>query len=199
MKKTLFGTLCTLLSVLLLAGCGGSATSSAPPVDPIAQSNLYREIIEEARDPELNTIGIYAIATPEDSQPPDFDYSNYESLTDAQKRQLERYNMHKTIFEGNSGLVEADCAAYAISFSSMITFAYGVAVILPAPGKADAVAEQLNGFIAAKQQEFAPYLQDQYQIALAAKVTTAPTGEVILVMSRDSATEHTAIEMALAA
>ena len=50
-----------------------------------------------------------------------------------------------------------------------------------------------------EQQSMEHYLEDQYQIAKAATVTVAPTGEVILVCAENHDTLLANIEKALAA
>ena len=62
---------------------------------------------------------------------------------------------------------------------------YAVAIVKPAEGKTDAVKSALEAYVTSEQQSMEHYLEDQYQIAKAATVTVAPTGEVILVCAEN--------------
>lgn len=86
---------------------------------------------------------------------------------------------------------------YAVSFSAMNTSAYGVAIILPAEGKAKEVKEKLQAFIQSQMTAQENYLPDQYAIAKAAKLDTMKTGEVVLVMSEDGDAIFKALSEAL--
>ena len=57
----------------------------------------------------------------------------------------------------------------------------------------------LEAYVQSEQQSMEHYLEDQYQVAKAATVTVAPTGEVILVCAEDHDTILANIEKALAA
>ena len=87
----------------------------------------------------------------------------------------------------------------AASVSSMMVRSYAVAIVKPAEGKTDAVREALEAYVTSEQQSMEHYLEDQYQIAKAATVTVAPTGEVILVCAENHDTLLDNIEKALAA
>ena len=63
----------------------------------------------------------------------------------------------------------------------------------------DEIKKALEAYVLSEQQSMEHYMEDQYQIALAATVTTAPTGEVILVCAKDHDTLLANIEKALAA
>ena len=76
---------------------------------------------------------------------------------------------------------------------------YAVAIVKPADGKTDEVKAALEAYVASEQQSMEHYLEDQYQIAKAATVTVAPTGEVILVCAENHDTLLANIEKALAA
>ena len=76
---------------------------------------------------------------------------------------------------------------------------YGIAIVKPAEGKAEAVQEALENYVTSQQLAMQNYLADQYEIAKAATVTTVPSGEVVLVCCEDSDTVLAAIEEALAA
>ena len=81
----------------------------------------------------------------------------------------------------------------------MMVRSYAVALVKPAEGKTDAVKSALEAYVTSEQQSMEHYLEDQYQIAKAATVTVAPTGEVILVCAENHDTLLTNIEKALAA
>ena len=76
---------------------------------------------------------------------------------------------------------------------------YAIAIVKPAEGKTDAVKAALEAYVQSEQQSMEHYLEAQYQIAKAATVTVAPTGEVILVCAEDHDTILANIEKALAA
>jgi len=92
-----------------------------------------------------------------------------------------------------------DMSAYAISLSPMNTQAYCIALIMPAEGKEETVANGLNGFVELQQTNFERYLPDQYDIAKAATVETLEDGTVMLVMSEDHDTVAENIRSALQA
>ena len=80
------------------------------------------------------------------------------------------------------GLKTEDMTAFAVSASMMNVQAYGIAAVMPAAGKEDAVLEGLNGFIDLQKQNFQQYLADQYDIANNAKLETLEDGTILLVM-----------------
>lgn len=95
------------------------------------------------------------------------------------------------------GVTEDQLDDYAISLSLINVRAYAVAVLKPAEGQADAVKEGVEQFVKAQQQSFQNYLQDQYEVAKAAKVSQLPSGEIVLVMCEDAADVYGKIEAAL--
>ncbi len=88
---------------------------------------------------------------------------------------------------------------YAFSISAMMTKSYGVAIVKPTEGNTDAVVAGLESFVAQQRSSFENYLPDQYEVASAATVTVAPTGEVILVCGENSVDVLASIEAALQA
>ena len=96
-------------------------------------------------------------------------------------------------------LEDGQYTAFAASISSMMVRSYAVAIVKPAEGKTDEVKAALEAYVASEQQSMEHYLEDQYQIAKAATVTVAPTGEVILVCAENHDTLLDNIEKALAA
>lgn len=95
------------------------------------------------------------------------------------------------------GLTEADVSACAVAVSPMNVRAYGIALVVPAEGKAEAVQAGLQGFVDLQQQNFAQYLPDQYDIAKNAVLETLPDGTVLLVMCENSKQVAEAIRSAL--
>jgi len=81
------------------------------------------------------------------------------------------------------GLKEEDMVAFAASVSMMNVKAYGIAAVMPAEGKTEAVREALQGFIDQKQMEFEFYLADQYEVAENAELETLDDGTVLMVMA----------------
>lgn len=179
---------CLLAAVAVLAGCTGGAapsgggTAAAPALAPAE----YKQVIENARDPELNGLPLFTILTPEDGQAPGFDMTDFEALTEEEQQVMQRYNLHGMVFEGGLGFVEDDMEAYAISVGTIITQAYGVLVIMPKEGRHDAVLEQVNSFVEQQRKAQENYLPDQYEIAKGAVVKTADSGEVMLAMCEDA-------------
>ena len=97
------------------------------------------------------------------------------------------------------GLEDGSYESFAASVSSMMVRSYAIAIVKPAEGKTDAVKAALEAYVQSEQQSMEHYLEDQYQVAKAATVTVAPTGEVILVCAEDHDTILSNIEKALAA
>lgn len=130
--------------------------------------------------------------TPEQSKPevPVQDHTQrYLSALNNSGCELLQYNQIYTADSADSalalefvGLTPDMTDSFAVSFSMMNTKAFGLAAVMPAAGQTQAVADGLNSYIARMQQTFQRYLPDQYEIALAAKVSTLSDGTVILVM-----------------
>ena len=97
------------------------------------------------------------------------------------------------------GLEEGSYTDFAASVSAMMTQSYGVAIVKPAEGKTQEVVDAMDAYIQNQQQTMEHYLEDQYQIAAAAKVATVPTGEVVMVCCENSDAVMNAIKTALAA
>lgn len=77
------------------------------------------------------------------------------------------------------GLKEEDMTAFGVSGSMMNVKAYGIAAVMPAEGKEEAVKEGLQGFIDRQKSSFETYLADQYAVAESARAwrpwRTAPS------------------------
>ena len=95
------------------------------------------------------------------------------------------------------GLKEEDMMAFAASVSMMNVKAYGIAAVMPAEGKTEAVREALQGFIDQKQMEFEFYLADQYDVAKSARLETLEDGTVLMVMGEGSDEMFRAISAAI--
>ena len=168
--KRIIASLLAGLCLLALVGCSaGSKTDSAAPKD-------YSQIIHDARTDEDNEYGYSA---------------EYEA--DQLNDEL------KDIVFPLLGLEDGSYESFAASVSSMMVRSYAVAIVKPAEGKTDAVKAALEAYVQSEQQSMEHYLEDQYQVAKAATVTVAPTGEVVLVCAEDHDTILSNIEKALAA
>ena len=184
--KRLIAALLAGLTLFALVGCSaGSKADSATPKD-------YSQILHDARTDEENEYDMI-FTKGEDGKFTAIDgYSaEYEAgQLDDEVRSilLPLLNLEDDMY--------TDLAA---SISAMMVRSYAVAIVKPAEGKTDAVKSALEAYVTSEQQSMEHYLEDQYQIAKAATVTVAPTGEVILVCAENHDTLLTNIEKALAA
>lgn len=184
--KRIIASLLAGLCLLALVGCSaGSKADSASPKD-------YSQIIHDARTDEDNEYDMI-FTKGEDGKFTAIDgYSaEYEAgQLDDEVRSilLPLLNLEDDMY--------TDLAA---SISAMMVRSYAVAIVKPAEGKTDAVKSALEAYVTSEQQSMEHYLEDQYQIAKAATVTVAPTGEVILVCAENHDTLLANIEKALAA
>ena len=153
-----------LLSLALLAGCGGR--EAGPALTAEERTQLYTTAIENARDAETN-----------EAMP---------VLTDGDGEQL-------TLYLDLLGLNADDMEAFALSASLMNVRAYGIAAVYPADGRETAVKEGLEGFIDRQMQSFEQYLADQYDVASKARLEILTDGTVLLVMCQDQDTVYDAI------
>lgn len=164
--KKLSLVVCIVLVFGVLAGCGGGQYGS---------NNDYTKIIEDARDPELNTISQFDVVSSPDSA------------------------MYDMVFGEGLWFDDSVMERYAISSSSILIQVYGVAIILPKEGQEQAVLDQINAYVEYQQRSQENYLPDQYEIAMNAIVKTAKTGEVLLAMCEDAETVMANMEAGLAA
>ena len=184
--KRLIAALLAGLTLFALVGC--SAGSKAEPSTP----KDYSQILHDARTDEDNEYDMI-FTKGEDGKFTAIDgYSaEYEAgQLDDEVRSilLPLLNLEDDMY--------TDLAA---SISAMMVRSYAVAIVKPVEGKTDAVKSALEAYVTSEQQSMEHYLEDQYQIAKAATVTVAPTGEVILVCAENHDTLLTNIEKALAA
>ncbi len=193
----------------LLAACSsgtsssGSASASSPAQDSSASGGgaqgsgkdlaavLQAALADAGEGTPMAPTVVPAHRVMPDFLPDDYDpmtsVLDVDSLSAEENAAYQQYRAYLNAFDENfTGFVEADMQDYAIQVSMVITLAYGVAIALPAEGSQQAVADQFAGYIEQNQKAQENYLRPQYEIALAAKVEVAPTGEVIMVMCKNS-------------
>ena len=152
MKKILALTLALTMAVALLAGCG-SKQQSGSNKSPEELGQLYSDAI-------TNNGG---------------EMVEYNPVITQNEEQAE-------VILQALGLTAEDADAFGISMSMMNVKAYGIAAVMPAQDKADAVKEGLQAYIDRQQQNFELYLQDQYEVAKNAKLETLEDGTILMVM-----------------
>ena len=185
MKRTIAALLAGL-TLFALVGCSsGSKADSTNPKD-------YSQIIHDARSDEDNEYNMI-FTKGEDGRFTAID--GYSTDYEADQLDDEVKNMLLPLLN----LEDGQYTALAASVSGMMVQSYAVAIVKPAEGKTQDVKAALEAFVASEQQSMEHYLEDQYQIAKAATVTVAPTGEVILVCAEDHDSILANIEKALAA
>ena len=184
--KRIIAALLAGLCLFALVGCSASSKAdSAAPKD-------YSQIIHDARTDEDNEYDMI-FTKGEDGKFTAIDGYSAEYEADQLNDEL------KDIVFPLLGLEDGSYESFAASVSSMMVRSYAIAIVKPAEGKIDAVKAALEAYVQSEQQSMEHYLEDQYQVAKAATVTVAPTGEVILVCAEDHDTILANIEKALAA
>ena len=184
--KRIIAALLAGLCLFALVGCSAdSKADSAAPKD-------YSQIIHDARTDEDNEYDMI-FTRGKDGKFTAIDGYSAEYEADQLNDEL------KDIVFPLLGLEDGSYESFAASVSSMMVRSYAIAIVKPAEGKTDAVKAALEAYVQSEQQSMEHYLEDQYQIAKAATVTVAPTGEVILVCAEDHDTILANIEKALAA
>ena len=184
--KRLIAALLAGLTLFALVGCSaGNKADSAAPKD-------YSQILHDARTDEDNEYDMI-FTKGEDGKFTAID--GYSAEYEAGQLDDEVRNLMMPLLNLEDDMY-TDLAA---SVSSMMVRSYAVAIVKPAEGKTDAVKSALEAYVTSEQQSMEHYLEDQYQIAKAATVTVAPTGEVILVCAENHDTLLANIEKALAA
>ena len=184
--KRLIAALLAGLTLFALVGCSaGNKADSAAPKD-------YSQILHDARTDEENEYDMI-FTKGEDGKFTAID--GYSAEYEAGQLDDEVRNLMLPLLN----LEDDMYTALAASVSSMMVRSYAVAIVKPAEGKTDAVKSALEAYVTSEQQSMEHYLEDQYQIAKAATVTVAPTGEVILVCAENHDTLLANIEKALAA
>ena len=184
--KRIIASLLAGLCLLALVGCSaGSKADSAAPKD-------YSQILHDARSDEENEYDMIFTKGEDGKFTAQYGYSD---SYDAAQLDEEIRNMLLPLLN----LEEDMYTDFAASVSGMMVQSYGIPIVKPAEGKTDAVKSALEAYVTSEQQSMEHYLEDQYQIAKAATVTVAPTGEVILVCAENHDTLLDNIEKALAA
>ena len=185
MMKRLLAAVLAAAALLALVGCGSSGKSNS--------SKDYTQILHDARPDEDNEY--YMIFSPGDDSKFTAQYGYSESYESADQLDEEIRNMLFPLLN----LEEGDYTDFAASVSGMMVQSYGIAIVKPAEGKQQAVFDAMDAYVQSQLQSMEHYLEDQYQIAAAAHVSTAPTGEVILVCCENPEAVLSAIKTALAA
>ena len=170
MKKMFALAMAAVRALTLLAGCTGGSTggSNAGTKTPEELRNLYTDAITANGGEMVEYNPVFSEATEENAM-------LLEML----------------------GLKEEDMVAFAASVSMMNVKAYGIAAVMTAEGKTEAVREALQGFIDQKQMEFEFYLADQYDVAKNARLETLEDGTVLMVMGEGSDEIFSAIASAI--
>lgn len=184
--KRLIAALLAGLTLFALVGCSaGSKADSAAPKD-------YSQILHDARTDEENEYDMIFTKGEDGKFTAQYGYSaEYE----ADQLSDEVANMMMPLL----GLEDDMYDDFAASVSGMMVRVYGVAIVKPAEGKTQDVVDALDAYVQSQQKSMEHYLEDQYQIASAARVATVPTGEVVMVCCEDSDTVFENIKKALAA
>lgn len=100
-------------------------------------------------------------------------------------RDNQEEGMNAMVLE-SMGLKTEDMAAFGVSGSLMNVKAYGIAAVMPAQGKENAVTQALQGFVDRQKSSFETYLADQYAVAEKARLEKLEDGTVLMVMCEDS-------------
>lgn len=185
LTKRILAALLAAAFLLALAGCSTPGKNNTP--------KDYTQILHDARPDEDNEY--YMIFSPGEDGKFTAQYGYSESYESADQLDEEIRNMLFPLLN----LEEGDYTDFAASVSGMMVQSYAIAIVKPAEGKADAVKQALQDFVTHEQMSMEHYLEDQYQIAKAAKVEVLPSGEVVLVCCENSDAVLSAIKTALAA
>ena len=183
MKKTLKALAALLVLALALTACGGSTSGSSTPKN-------YAEILAAARNQEENEY--YEILAPGENG-----YAATQGHAD--EMNADYIKDYGDMLLELMGFSAEDATDYALSVSMMNVQSYGLAIVKPAEGKTQDVVDAMDAYVQSQQKSMEHYLEDQYQIASAARVATVPTGEVVMVCCEDSDTVFENIKKALAA
>ena len=174
---------CLMAGVMLLAlvGCGASGSSGSASS---AAKKDYTQILHDARSDEDNKYEMIFTKGEDGKFTAQYGYSaEYE----ADQLSDEVANMMMPLL----GLEDDMYDDFAASVSGMM--------VKPAEGKTQDVVDAMDAYVQSQQKSMEHYLEDQYQIASAARVATVPTGEVVMVCCEDSDTVFENIKKALAA
>lgn len=153
-----------LCIMLALSACGGTGDQT-PQLTTEERETLYKQAIEDART--------------------DADNESNKVSTSADDVNAMTLDM--------LGFTKEDVDAFAISVSLINIRAYGIAVVMPAEGKAETVKTGLQTFIDNQKMSFQNYLVDQYTIANNARLEELEDGTIVLVMCADQDTVYDSI------
>ena len=184
--KRIIASLLAGLCLFALVGCSaGSKADSAAPKD-------YSQIIHDARTDEDNEYDMI-FTKGKDGKFTAID--GYSAEYEADQLSDEVANMMMPLLGLEDGMYDD----FAASVSGMMVSVYGVAIVKPAEGRTQDVVDAMDAYVQSQQKAMERYLEDQYEIASAARVVTVPTGEVVMVCCEDSDTVLENIKKALAA
>ena len=184
--KRIIAALLAGLCLLALVGC-----SSGKKADPSTPKD-YSQILHDARNDDENETDMI-FTKGEDGKFTAID--GYSAEYEAGQLDDEVRNLMMPLLNLEDDMY-TDLAA---SVSSMMVRSYAVAIVKPAEGKTQDVVDAMDAYVQSQQKSMEHYLEDQYQIASAARVATVPTGEVVMVCCEDSDTVFENIKKALAA
>lgn len=167
MKKILALALATVMALGVLAGCGSNGSGSG--------SNAGSTSVSDVKNPE-ELAALYKEAI--ENSGLDKEIIQYNPIiTDPKNEQIE------TIQE-ITGLDFSQFEAFATSISLMNIQAYGVAVVKPVEGQEEAVKAGLQTYLDNTKKSFEQYLEDQLEVAKAAKLETLEDGTIVMVMTQ---------------
>ena len=191
--KRIFAALLAGAALLALVGCGTSGSTGKPASSAASTPKDYTQILHDARSAEDNEY--YMIFSPGKEGKFTAQYGYSESYEDADQLDEEIRNMLLPLLN----LEEGDYTDFSASVSGMMVQSYALAIVKPAEGKTQDVVDAMDAYVQSQQKSMEHYLEDQYQIASAARVATVPTGEGVMVCCEDSDTVFENIKKALAA
>lgn len=143
-----------LCLALALSACGGEKKEQSGKT-PEELTAAYAEAITAARSQEENR--------------------DFPLITDPEDQDAE---LVFTVL----GLTPEDLEAFAMAVSLRNVQAYCVAALKPAEGKEDTVKQGLENYIETQKSSFEFYLEDQFEVAAAAKLEQLEDGTCLLVM-----------------
>lgn len=147
-----------LISAILAVALAASLTACGKKYEPIPFES-YQELINAVRTSQ--------------------EITDFEAVSDKES------DTAKSIF-AMTGIAAEDIEEFSAACSFMNVSAYCVGIFKPAAGKAAAVEAALKEYAVLQQKNMENYLPDQYEIAKAAKIGTAKSGEVVIVMGESS-------------
>lgn len=122
-------------------------------------------------------------------------FESYTQLINAVRTEQEATDFEaidsKTSDEATSlfamtGVNKDDVAEFSAAVSFMNVSAYCIGVFKPEQGKGDSIERALKEFVSLQQKNMENYLPDQYDIAKAAQIGKAKSGEIVIVMGENS-------------